>query len=105
MVQIGTNWKCPYCGYAQVLDKRRADEDWHRLDVEGRKEDGSPSLGVVSIVCANDECRELSLSVRLGENFTDANRKTHTVATKSWTLLPPGKPQPNFIPRPIRDDY
>jgi hypothetical protein len=107
MVVIGDNWKCPYCGHAQVLNEERVDEHWHRQEVEGWKEDGQPMLGVVSVVCANSDCRELSLKVHLGHEILDAHQQPVTIPGKSWTLLPPSsaKPQPNCIPQPIRDDY
>ncbi len=107
MVGIGENWKCPYCGHAQVVSAKRFDDDWHSLQVEGEKSEQRLFLGVVSIVCANSECRELTLIVKLGTDFRDAHGQQLMLANKSWRLLPPSsaKPQPDYIPRAIRDDY
>jgi hypothetical protein len=30
---IGTDWKCPYCYHAQVIDSDRFEDDWTRLAV------------------------------------------------------------------------
>jgi Domain of unknown function (DUF4145) len=105
MAAVGENWKCPYCGHAQVLDKKRFDQDWHRMAVEGEKSERSLSLGVVAIVCANSECRELSLCVQLA--VKDARGDAIALPREEWTLLPasPARPLPSSIPKPIRDDY
>ncbi len=105
MAAVGENWECPYCGHTQVLDKKRFDQDWHRMEVEGEKNQHNIFLGVVAIVCANSECRELSLRVQLA--MRDATGNAITLPRDDWTLLPASsaKPLPNFIPKPIRDDY
>jgi hypothetical protein len=102
MTKAGENWKCPYCGHAQVLSNDRLDEHEDRLGVKGTK-NVEFTVGMTAIVCANDACRELSLSAAL----RSAARSGATVSLRRWTLLPPSsaKPQPDFIPKPIRDDY
>jgi hypothetical protein len=107
MTTVGENWKCPYCGHAQVLSAKRFDEDWNGLQVEGHKSGQGLFLGVESIVCANGECRELNLSVQLATRFEDALGKEVMVPSESWTLLPPSsaKPQPECVPVAIRADY
>ncbi len=106
MIDIGGNWKCGYCGHAQVLDVARVDRDHIDTEVEGWKR-GSARVFATTIVCANRECRELSLSVELQTAFRDANGEAFYLPLNSWVLLPPtsAKPQPDFIPQPIRDDY
>jgi hypothetical protein len=102
MVNVGDNWKCPYCGYAQVLSQSRLDEEWTDQAVKGW-EKGKASVLVRSIVCANKDCRKLTLTVALGR----VGDRGGSFPLKSWTLLPPSsaKPQPECIPQPIRDDY
>ena len=59
MVNIGSNWKCPYCGHAQVLDKRRVAQEMRPQLADGWKEKGwFPIIFTSSVVCANDNCRE-----------------------------------------------
>jgi hypothetical protein len=107
MVQVGENWKCPYCGHAQVLHRDRMDDQWHHQNVKGWKHFGiHPIVSISAIVCANSECRELTLNAILGRsnpNRDDAVEGPY----KTWTLLPPSsaRPQPDYIPKAIRDDY
>src|SRR5262245_13846251 len=109
MAKVGSNWKCPYCGHAQVLADERLRKHWHKQWVEGWKDErGTPTLFVQSIICANDACRELSLLVALATAVDRGARSDEILGpTKTWTLLPPSsaKPQPDYIPKPLRDDY
>ena len=65
MVRVGKNWKCPYCGHAQVVSSARHDTDRHELGVKGEKRNTTLFLRVEAVVCANDECRELNLTAQL----------------------------------------
>ena len=62
MAKAGENWKCPYCGQAQVLSNDRLDDQEDQLGIKGTKKGLVFTLGTTAIVCANDACRELSLS-------------------------------------------
>jgi len=107
MATIGRNWECPYCGHAQVLSGQRVDEFSHQLSVEGEKSERPLYLNGVAIVCANEECRELSLTEALFEEHQDANGRFSAAKRDFWKMLPASsaKPQPDFIPKAIRDDY
>jgi len=106
MVRVGDNWKCPYCGHAQVIAGERFREDDEEFNLQGWKH-GQPVLVYTLVVCANNACRELSLDVALGTFKRTTSGTEYSGPGKSWTLLPPSsaKPQPNCIPQPIRDDY
>jgi len=62
-------------------------------------------VGILSIVCANKDCQELSLTVVLGPAKKGNDQAVRV--DKHWTLLPPSsaKPQPDDIPQAIRGDY
>ncbi len=111
MAKVGENWKCPYCGHAQVVDQTRFDAGWHKLEVEGEKGGENLYVGWESTVCANDEYRELSLAALLGNAVyyvdSDGRHQQYIHPRESWRLLPPSsaKPQPKYVPEPIRDDY
>jgi Domain of unknown function (DUF4145) len=66
---------------------------------------GKPTVSLRAIVCANEACRQLTLTATLGVAREGQPKFPHTIQT--WTLLPPSsaKPQPDFIPKQIRDDY
>jgi uncharacterized protein DUF4145 len=106
MVRVGDNWKCPYCGHAQVIAGERFREGDEEFNLQGWKH-GQPVLVYTLVVCANNACRELSLDVALGTFTKTASGTEYGGPGKSWTLLPPSsaKPQPNCIPEPICNDY
>jgi Domain of unknown function (DUF4145) len=98
----GENWKCSYCGHAQVLHSDRLWDEWKRLPVS-ECIDGSLAYRLEAVVCANNDCKKLSLSLAL------AKAGDHGVGAllRRWSLLPSSfaKPQPDYIPEVIRNDY
>jgi hypothetical protein len=69
---------------------------------------GEPVLHHIGIACANDDCQELTLTVFLMTTSGYSNGNYQNVkVVKSFPLLPSShaKPQPDFIPQPLRDDY
>lgn len=108
-VSIGQNWKCLYCGHAQVIAEGRLDNDLHGLYAKGW-EGGQAGYYLESIVCANDQCRKMSLSLFLlnrGRNIPNSRNFEIAGTVNSWTLLPSSvaKPQPDYIPTALRCDY
>lgn len=107
MPSVGENWKCPYCGHAQVItEERYRTEDIH-FWLKGWKH-GHPALRAELIACANNECEELTLGVQLLTFVTrDVDQLEYRAAFKHWGLLPASsaKSQPDYIPQPIRTDY
>ena len=99
------NWTCPYCGHAQaVTDARVSEADgpiWNDDSVYGRL-----AFRIVSVVCSNSSCRQIQLSLFVGGRASD-ERTILGKAIWSWPLLPesPAKPQPDFIPAPIVENY
>lgn len=63
-----------------------------------------PTVGITSIICANDKCRKLSLSVSLGAVAKGASKVS---PKQKWVLLPPSsaKPQPKCVPEVLANDY
>ena len=109
MVRVGENWKCPYCGHAQVIAEERFRRDWDVQYVKGWKREGFyPSVLMQAIVCANSDCRELTLAAALGFRLANNSEdKAIKGIVQEWRLLPQSsaKPQPDFIPEPLRHDY
>ena len=71
---------------------------------------GDIVLHVQWITCVNAKCRRLSLSVQLMKvqrNSPEAADRYSSSPLQSWNLLPEStaKPQPDYIPEPIRQDY
>jgi hypothetical protein len=108
MPKGGDNWKCSYCGHAQVIDHRRHHEEDRDISVEGWNR-GKPGYLVEAIVCANEDCRQLSLVFELFEfdGFERHGNRKNARFFHQWGLLPASsaKPQPDYIPEPLRRDY
>jgi hypothetical protein len=108
-MKIGENWKCPYCGHAQVISKERHYTCLERFYYIHDWVEGLPGYSFEAIVCANADCKKLSLTlsvVRRGEDIPP-NRFQVLSIFQSWRLLPSSfaKPQPDYIPEALRKDY
>jgi Domain of unknown function (DUF4145) len=109
MSNLGENWVCPYCNRAQVILEGRCDTRLTWMGVKGC-EHGLVGHFAKYIVCANDECRKLSLQfylVRKGSwNGTKGEFDVSGII-EDWRLLPASfaRPQPDYIPEPLRRDY
>jgi hypothetical protein len=106
---MSVNWQCPYCQAHQVLsDATVSSKTSPYTLVENTK--GEFGIGSIAIACANPQCREVTVRVWLaptykghyGQVVRDIN---HAFFDK--TLLPESsaKPQPDYIPKPLVDDY
>jgi len=107
MPRPGENWTCPYCGRAQVISSDRFRSDWERLRVE-ECEAGTLGYNTEAIVCANNDCKSLSLRFRLVERREKPNSGWNIGAVLLDARLLPAsfsKPQPEYIPEPLRKDY
>jgi Domain of unknown function (DUF4145) len=103
-----TNWVCPFCNRAQVVTENTYDTEKALLETHLSKH-GYVYVSSTSVVCANPECREITLSIDLEtvEHPRNSQHRRITGVLHSWTLLPRSfaKPQPEFIPEPIQNDY
>ncbi len=102
-----TNWKCPYCGHAQVVTENTFSEDVVFIENDLSKY-GMLGGRIISTVCSNGDCKEITLKFSV-------HKREHVymqgiVLTKmihSWSLLPEStaKPQPHYIPQAIVENY
>ena len=105
------NWICPHCNRSQtVTTERRASTS--SLIFVGNIAEGQTAVTGHFIGCANPECGRLTAS--LAVRPTKRNQAQQTVpdysnerAFFSRRVMPEGsaKPQPEYIPKAIRDDY
>ncbi|NQV83932.1 MAG: DUF4145 domain-containing protein [Rhodospirillales bacterium] len=102
------NWKCPYCGHAQAVSDVTYDDTRFRISNPRSKYERIGGQ-VISVVCSNEDCRELTLSFSINKAGLDhlGNWKLTNNVLHSWALLPESsaKPQPDYIPPAIRDNY
>ena len=108
------SWQCPYCGQHQVLlakgnynDNLRSSTA-HAVQISKYGEIG---LFVRSIACLNLDCKKLTLTVGLKKKDSSTSGYSSPFLEgepiEKWSLLPDSiaKPQPDYIPAPIRKDY
>lgn len=101
------SWKCPYCGHSQVVTESSSDTN------EGYYSTTEHTLGknlgfrTRLIACLNSACKQPSLFFSLHHRTIGQGGATFGPPLQSWRLLPESsaKPQPDFIPKAIRDDY
>ncbi len=108
MPELPFNWKCSYCGHAQVVTYKTYNDTRFRIcnDLSRHGEIGGR---VISIVCSNHDCKEINLKFSLstaGQNL-GGGWWLNDHALHSWPLLPgsSAKPQPDYIPKPIVENY
>jgi len=105
------NWKCPYCNNATTITDPNYSQSLRRISTTKSK-DGCLVLREISIACPNPQCRELTLTVSLfsskfhEDSFRVVPAKAGSLI-RTWNLLPQSrsKPQPDYIPEQIRQDY
>jgi Domain of unknown function (DUF4145) len=103
------NWTCPYCQTAQVVTDHNhsSKSTFHGT---GEKSPNRVGLQTDAICCANPTCKRHTVIV--SARRWDSNEYGHEYWLEgkpdfSRQIIPEStaKPQPEFIPEPLRDDY
>ncbi|MNQ63732.1 hypothetical protein D3C85_781240 [compost metagenome] len=105
----GMEWVCPHCRQHQAVTENRSagfDEFFH-ADAGAL---GPIGLSAKAIVCANAECRLPTIDVWLSPyalNIHGSPIGPRRDKVLSRRLMPESssKPQPDYVPKAIRDDY
>lgn len=104
------NFECPYCGSHQVVTDSMTSKRTSTYQL-GENELGRFGIGSVAVACANIKCQKVTLRVWLAPQQVSAQGHWYTLGIENaflvTRLLPESqaKPQPDFIPAPIREDY
>lgn len=104
------NWECPYCGKSQVVTRPQSLGRVVDLRINGQKE-GPLAAEIVAIGCSNTECLKTTIKVSICEaRYASPSACIINYDKKPLVdmyLLPfsNAKPQPDYIPKPIREDY
>lgn len=104
------DYQCPYCGKLTTLTEVHTDRDEYVIDLAMTRLEYGHKVGLTyeAIVCPNPDCKKLKLTMSL-DGFDNPNGRWHSDGTelKAWQLLPESsaKPQPDFIPAVIVEDY
>jgi hypothetical protein len=71
--------------------------------------EGSLIFERIAIGCSNPDCKKLTLSVRIGLDDARSDKWAIASGTEIFSeqIIPRGtaKPQPDFVPQPLREDY
>lgn len=102
-------WKCPYCGHAQSVTENKYHKDKFEV-YAGNNKYGKFGIGFEVVCCSNTKCLEVSVNWVMGiiqRSDRGALEFNEDGIIDRGRLRPRSgaKPQPDFIPEAIRDDY
>lgn len=104
---MGFNWTCPHCNTRTTIN----DDNYQGGENVFAKEnsEGEKKLEFDWIVCPNKECRKVSLSITYGTAKYDKyiGGWIYKSDPKTMSLMPSSfaKSYPDYIPKPLKDDY
>lgn len=104
-----TNFTCAYCGRHSTLTNPNQFVRWERIDIN-EPTHGPVGLHLYAITCPNNECRKLTLQVKLTDSYMTAATGWEwgpLAIHQTWNLLPESQAKilPDYIPKPISEDY
>lgn len=104
------NWDCPYCNRSQTVTRPNYFYSQFAFDISD-PDIGPIGIGGQAITCANLDCQKVTVVANIikakrtprSEVFVGSNAEI----LLSKRLMPESsaKPQPDYIPSPIREDY
>lgn len=102
------SWRCPFCNHYSTIGDRDITEACGDMLVENKH--GPMRLSHKFIVCPNEQCKEVMVSVTLSEIFRSLpnNQYYFKKTINTWALIPESKARsfsPDIIPKAILDDY
>ncbi|MBW8241482.1 DUF4145 domain-containing protein [Muricauda oceani] len=101
------NWTCPYCASKTTINRDNHREGYEIMQIENPS--GHKRLDFQWIVCPNEDCKKITLTAKLYN--TEHDHISHIWLKLSlvnqWNLLPNSfaKSYPEYIPKPLTDDY
>lgn len=103
------NWECPFCGHDAVIhDRAEGTMSSFSHDFEHQNKYGRQTVHGRVIVCPNPKCHEYTLSITTYDcRKGNGGQTIDMTERKTWSLVPEShtKVFPNYIPKPILDDY
>ncbi|MFN4208531.1 MAG: DUF4145 domain-containing protein [Agrobacterium albertimagni] len=103
------NWACPFCHTRQTVSVSKAHHSLHNIEVGETSYSGAIAGAILAIGCSNSECKKVELSFSLGtirskNSYGEATAINEIIKTKIWPESV-AKPQPDYIPAGIVQDY
>jgi hypothetical protein len=102
----GFQWQCPFCNQHQVVTENTLYSSFNKLHL-GKPKIGNAGVLILAVRCANPSCNELTLNVTLASAVYQDHDWVQSEEIQQWRLRPDSvaKPQPEYIPLPLREDY
>lgn len=102
---MSNEWTCPFCDRHSIRSNENSSFNDVWLHIESAS--GTKLLRTYYNVCSNPKCKQFTLSAALYTyRYVGKNRVTGA-GEQYWSLVPPSaaKVFPDYIPRPIIEDY
>jgi Domain of unknown function (DUF4145) len=100
------NWTCPFCQRAQTVSNSKSHARNYETFV-GENNIGRFGLRMIAVGCSNPDCKEVEITTQIvvDEDETGDFVPHHIVSSHRLRPESTHKPQPDFIPLPIVNDY
>lgn len=100
------NWQCPFCGNNSTITNHNTSAANFNFN-DDNKFDCQLMVSIRSIVCPNQECREVVLDAAFGSARVIDNNYRISEVFDRWALRPSSLALvfPEYVPAPIRQDY
>lgn len=98
-------WICPFCSFAQMIGDDSKQTNNVQIALEGAVP-SQTSYSTQAYGCTNPECRRISLSLDLyGFIYNAGQGRQRKYLTQRLLPRSSSKPQPDYIPYALREDY
>ncbi|MDD5016405.1 MAG: DUF4145 domain-containing protein, partial [Atribacterota bacterium] len=101
------NYKCPYCGNNATITDPDFFGKWIKFEINETDLAKNIGFNIYATRCPNEECNKITLIGSLHNAINSLEGWRIGEEIRRWTLLPESeaKPLPNYIPKPIQQDY
>ena len=98
------HWTCPYCKRDTTITANNFAS--HGEAFNNGNKDGPLYVEFNAIICPNNDCKEYAINAKLFKYDRQYTRKTG-IELQTWQLRPSSNAKvfPDFVPKPILDDY
>lgn len=101
------NWICPYCSHSSTITEQNQSGSLHYFN-HNNVENQELGVYVNTIVCPNNDCRQVTISAKLGHTIYSSGRTSFSPPViQSWLLKPSSSALafPDYVPLAVRQDY
>ncbi|QPJ62037.1 MAG: DUF4145 domain-containing protein [Candidatus Nitronauta litoralis] len=101
------NWECPYCGKPTTITSPHIDQNFRTSQIRNSILGSYIGIGYTIISCPNKDCKSLTVNAAINKIIWVNGNPLKGDIIKSFSLLPEShaRPQPEYIPEVITEDY